>query len=182
MNDEMKAIFAKRNFVVIDTETTGLHRPCEIIDIAILDSIGNILLDTLIKPREAISEFIFSLTNIDNAMVKDAQDWPHIKPYVLTLIQGRDIITYNAKFDRHMMHCSDDMWGLPQTDYHSFGTWTCAMEAYAPHGGVWNDYYGNWKWVRLGDAMNQQGLIMGEAHRALVDAKATFSLLEKMCL
>jgi DNA polymerase-3 subunit epsilon len=178
----MRAIFAKRNFVVIDTETTGLKRPCEIIDITVLDSIGNVLLDTLLKPKHPISDFISDLTHITNAMVRNADTWPKIKPYVLTLIQGKDVITYNAKFDRHMMHCSDDMWELPQTDYHQFAEWHCAMEAYAPLGGEWDDYHGNWKWIKLTEAMSNEGLPFEGAHRAKADAQMSYRLLEHLCL
>jgi DNA polymerase-3 subunit epsilon len=182
MNDEMKAIFAKRNFVVIDTETTGLHRPCEIIDIAILDSIGQVLFSQLLRPKEPISEFITDLTGITNSMVAFAPNWFDMKPYILHMIHEKDVITYNAKFDRHMMHCTDDMWELEQTDYKLSSNWYCAMEAYAPHHGVFDDYYNSFKWARLEIAMEEQGLTKEPLHRAESDAKMTYRLLEHMCL
>lgn len=181
MNEQFTEMWRKRNFVVLDTETTGLHRPAEIIDICIIDSKGEIVLNTLIKPRIQISEFITGITGITNDMVEDYAYWTEVKPFVLNAIQGKDVITYNAKFDRHMMHCSDDMWGLGTTDYKLNSEWHCAMEAYAEHAHVWNDFYQNWKWHKLADAMLRESLLMPLAHRAKADAQATFCLLEHLC-
>lgn len=181
MNDDMKAIYKRGNFVVIDTETTGLKRPAEIIDICVLNSNGVALIDTLVKPKAGISPFITDLTGITNEMVTGAAIWPIVKPYVLSYIKGKDVITYNAKFDRHMFHCSDDMWELGQTDYHADSEWVCAMEAYAPHGGEWDDYHQSYRWVKLGSAMLQQGLALETAHRASADARMTYRLLTHMC-
>jgi DNA polymerase-3 subunit epsilon len=181
MNEQMKEVFNRRNFVVLDTKATGLRRPCEIIDIAILDAIGQVQFSGLICPKEPIPALITDLTGITNQMCGGLLTWPEMKPYIMDLIANHDVITYNAKSDRHMLHCSDDMWELPQTDYKLNSPWYCAMEAYAPHHGEFDDYYGSWRWAKLTEAMVEQGLPLQPVHRALNDALMTFQLLEKMC-
>lgn len=181
MNDQMKAIWQAGNFLVLDTETTGLKRPCEIIDIAILDADAHVLVSTLLCPKRPISAFISDLTGITNDMVQDAAYWPDLKPLLLPILKGRTVITYNAIFDRHMMHCSDDMWLLEQTDYHDGIDWACAMEAYAPHHKEWDDYHQSYRWAKLGIAMAEQGLPQETAHRAEADAMMTWRLLDHMC-
>ncbi len=181
MNDQMKTVYQRRNFVVLDTETTGFRRPCQIIDIAIYHCDGHPLLDTLMKPNEPISEFITDLTGITNAMVEDCLTWPDIKTWVLAYIAGKDVITYNARFDRHMLHCTDDMWNLVPTDYKQFSEWHCAMESYAPYHGVFDEYYGSYKWAKLSVALEEQGIPKEPGHRAAADVRMTLKLLDKMC-
>lgn len=180
MNEEFKALWESKNFVVFDTEATGVKRPAEIIDLGMYDAGGNTLCDMLLKPKVPITPFITNLTHITNDMCKDAPTWPDVKDVLLTAMRGKTVVTYNAKFDRHMMHCSDEMWGLPQTDYHADITWLCAMEAYAPHHGDWDDYYGSYRWVSLLDAMHEQRLPVIEAHRARADAYMTWALIAFM--
>jgi len=179
---KLREIVERNNFVVLDTETTGLKRPCEIIDISIIDCSGTVLLNTLLKPRVAISPFIADLTGITNEMVAGQRTWPGARQEVLDIIEGRDILVYNATFDRHMMHCSDDMWELPKREYKSDVTnWFCVMETYAEYFGQWNEYYGSYRWQKLGDAMDQQKLLRLEAHRANADATMTMWLIYHMC-
>ena len=42
------------DFVVLDTETTGLDSRAEIVEISIIDKHGNTLFDSLIKPKNPI--------------------------------------------------------------------------------------------------------------------------------
>lgn len=181
MNDQFRKLWADKNFVIIDTETTGFHRPCEIIDFGMVTSSGIVQCDMLLKPLKEITPFITDLTGITNEMVADAASWPLLRGMLIEEMKGKTVITYNAKFDRHMMHCTDEMWGIPQQDYHDGIEWACAMEAYAALRGEWNEYYGNYKWIKLGDAMAQQGLDFPNAHRAKDDALATYRLMEHLC-
>lgn len=181
MNEIMRDVWERQNFVVLDTETTGLRRPAEIIDFAVIETDGSTLFNTLIKPKVGISAFISDLTGITNEMVLDSPTWPEVKDIILHFLVGRDIVTYNATFDRHMMHCSDDMWGLGQADYHIDMQWFCAMEAYAPHGRLWNEYHQSWTWIKLGEALKQQGLPVTNTHRAYDDAMACWRLFEHFC-
>ena len=67
--------YARRKFleepVYLDTETTGLEKNDEIVEIAVIDKIGNVLINTLIKPRSLIPDSASSIHHITNEMVKE---------------------------------------------------------------------------------------------------------------
>lgn len=182
MNTVFYEMVARGNWVVLDTETTGLDRGSEICQIALLDSNGKILNDLLVKPRWFIPRAASAIHGITDEMVIDAPTWPQIRPAILTAIEGRDVITYNAKFDRKLMHWSDEQWGLEHHDYHMNATWHCAMEMYAEHYGVRNDYYGSFAWQKLEDACRQQDIAANRFHSAMGDALATWMLVCKLYL
>ena len=181
MNDRMIEIWNSKNFVVLDTETTGLKAPCEIIDIAILNADGQTILSSLVKPRRGIPDFIQGLTGIRPEDSSSSSTWPTIRDFVINAIKGKVVITYNATFDRQMFHCSDDTWELSRYEYKHISTWECAMTAYAPYHGDWNSQYNDWRWAKLTDAMHEQKLPVVDAHRAYGDALMTWKLLEHMC-
>lgn len=177
MTDEFREMFRRNNYVVLDTETTGLHRPAEVVEIAILDWTGAVLVDTLVKPKLDIPPDAIAIHHITNEMVATAPTWPEIKPKVLEAIKGKDVIVYNAKYDRHMLHSSDDNWALPTFDYKVESQWFCAMEWYAQHYGEYNSYYGSYRWVPLEAAAAKFGIVtVYEAHRAMADADTTLRL------
>ncbi len=181
MNQQFKDVVARRNFVVLDTETTGIERPAEIVQIAIIDCDQNVLLDTLVKPKFPIPQAAINIHGITNEMVQDSLTWPDVREWVLRYIQDRDVIVYNATYDRKLMHWSDEAWNCPHVDYKERSQWHCAMEAYAEHYGERHPYYGSYKWQSLSAAMRQQGLEVQDAHSALGDCWMTIALIEKLC-
>jgi DNA polymerase-3 subunit epsilon len=168
------------NFVVLDTETTGLLKPAEIVSIAILGADGSILLDSLVKPVRPIPSDATRIHGITNDDVAGAPSWTVIQPLVVNLITGKDVIVYNAMYDRGMLHLSDDASGLARTDYRLISRWSCAMEWYAEIHGDWNSYRHSYRWQSLSDAMRQQHLPVINAHRALGDVQMTLSLIRKL--
>lgn len=181
MNEQFKQIVARRNFVVLDTETTGLDKPAEICQIGIIDCDGNTLMDTLIRPKRPIPQAAINIHGITNEMVADFDTWPDVRGWVLSYIQGKDVIVYNAVYDRKIMHWTDEAWECPRVEYKEFSTWYCAMEAYAEHYGEINEYRGSYKWQRLTNAMAQQGLPVSDAHSALGDCLMTLQLINHCC-
>lgn len=174
-------VVSSGQYVILDTETTGLRRPAEIVQLAIIDGKdGATLLDTLVKPVGDIPGVATAIHGIDKLKVIGAPTWNMVRAHMLRIIEGRNVVIYNAVYDRHMMHCSDEAIGLPSFDYKEKSTFYCAMEWYADLWGLWDSYHGSYTWQKLSSACSQQGLMLDMFHEALVDCQATYRLIRKV--
>lgn len=97
------AKWLKRDYVIIDTESTGLLSDDEIIEITIINMRGDVLLDTLVKPTRPIPPDATKINNITDEMVADAPTWPEVFPLVKNIITGRKWLAWNSSFDARMM-------------------------------------------------------------------------------
>jgi DNA polymerase-3 subunit epsilon len=70
---------SQKDWAILDTETTGLY-DAEIVKIAIINYLGEILLDTLIKPSILIPAEVTDIHGISDAMVADAPTFPEVYP------------------------------------------------------------------------------------------------------
>lgn len=155
--------------VYLDTETTGLGSDAEILEIAIIDQRGQILLDTLVRPRGVIPPDATRIHGIGHADVRHAPTWSALWPQVAAQLQGRRVIVYNAQFDYRMVQQENTRCGLP----HPPDSWECAMRQYAHFAAVWHARYGNYRWHRLDDALARfTPQPSTPAHRARADAAA----------
>lgn len=178
MYTEFYDMMQRQNWVVLDTETTGLDRPAEICSIAIVDHRGATLLDCLIRTKLPIPPVATAIHGITDDMVAEAPTWPEIRPTVLSLIKGLDVVVYNAVYDRKLMHWSDEAWNAEErTDYKADATWWCAMEMYAAHHGERHPYYGSYVWQKLSAACLQMDVPFSDQHTALGDSLATRELI-----
>jgi len=95
------------DFLVLDTETTGLSGHDEIVEIAIVDRHGVALLDTLVRPCTAvISREALAIHGITPERVKAAPTMAFVAETIKGLIYGRSVIAYNADFDYRLLHQS----------------------------------------------------------------------------
>lgn len=167
------------DYLVLDTETTGLHEG-EICSIAIIDNRGTVLLDTLVKPVNGIPAQATAIHGITEAKVALAQSWLYTSLKVAEIITEKNVVIYNAVYDRRMMYQSVEVHKMVSPVWRDIAKWHCAMENYAEFWGDWNDYHMSYRWQRLTDAVAQQGLIISDAHAALGDCKMTLALCKKM--
>lgn len=168
-----------RNCLVLDTETTGLDDKAEIIEIAVIDATGKVLLNTLVKPSKPIPPEATAIHGITDEMVKDAPTWPEVSPQLCSLISGKTIAIYNAEYDIRLLEQTDRIWKvtpkisvMPQI--------VCAMHEYAEFYGQKSER-GGFKWQKLTSAAEQQGVIIeGTPHRALSDCLTTLGVIKAM--
>jgi len=174
---EFKAMLQSENFVVLDTETTGLERG-EIVQIAIVERGGTVLLNTLVKPFMPIPADATAIHGISDGTIAEADPpiWSTVRQQVYDILAGRQVVIYNAVYDRKMMHQSSECWGLPKIDWKEIATFWCAMEAFAEHYGDYNEYRQSYRWQKLSTAARHYRIRQIDAHTALDDAETTRQL------
>jgi DNA polymerase-3 subunit epsilon len=167
------------NYVVLDTETTGLDDG-EICQIAVIDSTGNVLLDSLVRTTRPIPMDATRIHGIHDEDVDGFPNWREISAQLIPLLSGRDVIIYNAVYDRKMMHKSAEAVGMPKIDWKTQARFWCAMEAFAEVYGDWNSYRNSYRWKKLTEAAVYYGLPTENAHSALGDCLMTLAVIKRM--
>jgi DNA polymerase-3 subunit epsilon len=167
------------DFIILDTETTGLEDG-EICQIAIVNHDGSILIDTLVKPSVPIPARATAIHGITNPMVVDAPAWSAIAPQVVNLLNGRNVVAYNAIFDRKMLHRSAEAGRLPKTDWKTFSHWWCAMEAFSAHYGQAGHFRRGYRYQSLQTAAKHYQIAVERAHTALDDCMTTLAVVRAM--
>jgi DNA polymerase III subunit epsilon len=178
--DQITEIVRTGDFLVMDTETTGSRRPAEIVEIAVVNSSGMPLYNQRIKPVLGIPASATAIYGITEDAVANCPSWADVKPVLMNIIRGKNVLTYNATYDRHMLHCSDTASQLAHTNYRSNANWYCAMEYYAQYWGAFDGWHDAPKWQKLTVACYQQKIDIStfNAHGALADAQMTLLLLQ----
>ncbi len=173
-----KTLVKSGAFIVLDTETTGLDTG-EVCQIAVIDSDGQPLIETLVKPSRPIPARATSIHGITNAMVSGAPGWREIAPRLVEIVSGRDVIAYNAVFDRKMLHRSAEYAGLPPTDWKTFSRWWCAMIAFAEVYGE-RSPYGGYRFQKLAAAARYYRIAEPQVHHALEDCRLTLAIVKAL--
>lgn len=166
------------DYVILDTETTGLKG--EILQIAIVDSKGNTLLNTLLQPKREIEPGATAVHGITADMVKGYPTYPDLLTQLKEILTGQNVIVYNAKFDREMLHLTAEAWGLPKVEWKELAMWYCAMERFASIYGDWNSYHQSYRWQKLSTAASYYGIPVVNAHDALGDCLMTLEVCRAM--
>jgi DNA polymerase-3 subunit epsilon len=166
--------------LILDTETTGLEEQDEIIEIALIDATGAVLLDTLVQPVGAISGDAMAVHGITDEMVRDVPTFAEIMPDLVRCLDGREVIIYNAGFDTRLLLQSAACYGMASEEFAALidaSCRRCLMKLYAEFHGEWNDYYRSYKWQSLETAAATCGIVAEGAHRALQDCRTSLNLV-----
>ncbi len=164
--------------VFLDTETTGISPKDEVVEICLLDSAGEVLVDTLVKPLGKVHPEAVRHHGITETMLAGAPFWPAVWPQVETSIGEARVAIYNADFDVRLMRQSHQKHGMDWTlDEDRFD---CIMHLYAEYYGEWDRRRETFRWQKLEAAARQSGILLRNTHRARDDALLTRAVLRFM--
>jgi DNA polymerase III epsilon subunit-like protein len=156
--------------VYLDTETTGLEIKDEIVEIAIIDKNGLILLDSLIKPKQPIPDSATAIHHISNEMVKDSPTFLDIWPQIQEFILNRPVGMYNAEFDVRLLKQSMNIYN--QSIIHKNVAFD-VMKMYSDFRGLIDPRRKAMRRFRLEEAGRYFGIPLPNSHRAVDDTKLT---------
>lgn len=160
--------------IYIDTETTGLNRSDEVVEISIINHDGSVLFSKLIRPSQPIPREAEKIHGITNKMVEAAQPWPTLWPVIRTHLYGRVIAAYNAPFDQRMMEQSHARYRLPWRDKLDF---LDVLTLYSEYRGEWDQLRGSYRFFKLEEAGKFFNISLPNAHRSTADALLTRAVL-----
>ena len=175
MGQTRTQLIAANDYVVFDTETTGLDATwCEIIEIAALKVEGGIVVDrfeTLIRPDELpLPAFITDLTGITTEMVLNAPTISAVLPQFLDFISDSVLVGHNVTFDERFVSSAAGSQIL-NTLVDTMRISRHVNKALASH--------------RLNNVVSEcfadrEAPVAGRSHRAMHDVECTYHIYEQM--
>jgi DNA polymerase III subunit epsilon len=164
-------------FVIFDSETTGLEAHDEFIQVGVVDHTGAVLVDALVRPQAPIHPKAQAVHGFSAADLADAPPFTEVFPALRDALTDRTVIAYNVDFDSRILFQACRRYALHDVPVAS---WQCAMKRYAGYLGRWNPRYNSFKWVRLTEACALEGIPISDAHTAAGDCLMTLALLKAM--
>lgn len=181
----IKNTFTVQNFdsgieydeIVIDTETTGLDADTdELLQVSIIDSQGNTLFNSYIKPLFTENwDEAMAVNHITPEMVANAPNIIEVKQEINKIINSANVIVgYNILFDLEFLAA----FGIEN----SKATVIDVMQDFADIYGEWSDKYGCNKCQKLTKCAEYYGYDWGTdiAHDSLADCRATLYCYNKI--
>lgn len=169
-------ILAKKP-VYIDTETTGLEKEDEVIEISIVDFDASLLFTSLVKPTRTIPMDAQRIHHIKDADVSAAPAWPILWPRIRSFLYGRPIAAYNAPFDLRMMQQSHARYRLPWRDSLNM---IDILPVYSDFRGIWDPVRRSMKYFKLEEAGAFFNISLQNEHRSEADALLVRAVLHSI--
>jgi len=172
-----EAVWAIEDFLILDSETTGLGRDAEILQLGIINKAGEVLFDKLIQPW-ATWEWPGAqrVHGITPEMVADCLPiFDHEE--LFDLLHGKTVLVYNAPYDSRVFRQS---LSLSNCKWYPEPLWIDVMEPYATHWGAWSSRHQSYTWQSLTNACLQQNIEIKGAHSAVGDCQMTLALIKKL--
>src|SRR5215203_110758 len=164
-----RSLLLKGDFVVLDSETTGLGNPIDFVEVGVLSARGEPLFDSLIKPSCRVEPGASRVHGHTTQSLSGERCFVEVYPDLLDVMWAKRVIVYNASYDRRVWDAAVGLLGARAALAGELAPWECAMRAFAAYVGERS---------KRGGYKNQK--LAGGDHTALGDARATLRLIERM--
>src|SRR5215471_46907 len=98
-----RRVVAEGEALILDTETTGLEAHDEIIQLAIVDMQGNVLLQTLVRPTVPVGTEARAIHGLTDEVLAKAPSFAHLHNTLAVLLANHSVLAYHADFDRRLL-------------------------------------------------------------------------------
>jgi DNA polymerase III subunit epsilon len=165
------SLLNRDDVLILDTETNGVGQTSEVIEVSVINTKGDVLLDTLVKPKHmTMNPFAQRVHGISLTTLKDAPAWSDVFPQLAEIADRRTILAWNASFDAGVLAQTSSIWQIE----HPRWFFICAMRLYAKKRGT--------KFRGLHKSVVDEGLAhlldIYDSHRALGDVKFVLEVLK----
>ncbi|MHC4379855.1 MAG: exonuclease domain-containing protein [Planctomycetota bacterium] len=160
-----------REFVVFDTETTGMPPGARLLEIGALKVRGHHVVDRfeqLVYPECPIPQAVIRIHGIDDKMVRDAPTSVQVLPEFLDWIGKAPLVGHNVRFDAAVLAAEAARLGLCLPVNPTLCTLLASRRLLKRRSHA------------LESLVKELGLPQAEHHRALADAEHTLNLMWKL--
>jgi DNA polymerase III subunit epsilon len=156
-------------FVVLDSESTGLGTPVGFVEVGVVSSRGEPLFNSLIKPSCPIDPRASRIHGHTIESLARERCFHEVYADLLDVLWAKRVVVYNASYDRRVWDTAVGRLGARATLAGELTPWECAMRAFAAYVGA-----------RSKRGVYKSQKLPGSDHTALGDARATLHLIERM--
>lgn len=104
--EDWGVLLDRADVLILDTETTGLKNRDEVVEVALVDTRGEVRLARPIMPIGRISRQAAEIHGLTRKLLKElgAKPWPHVVPEYEALVCGaHSVLVWNAEFDARLI-------------------------------------------------------------------------------
>jgi DNA polymerase III subunit epsilon len=164
-----RSLVSGGEFVVLDSETTGLGNPIDFVEVGVLSSRGESLFDSLMEPSCPVDPRASQVHGHTAESLAGERRFFEVYPDLLDVLWAKRVVVYNASYDRRVWDAAVRRLGARAALAGELAPWECAMRAFAAYVGE-RSKKGGYKSQKLS----------GGDHTAIGDARATLRLIEWM--
>jgi DNA polymerase-3 subunit epsilon len=164
-----RSLLSGGDFVVLDSETTGLGTPIDFVEVGVVSCRREVLFDSLMEPSCPVEPGATRVHGHTTESLMGERRFVEAYPDLLEALWGKRVVVYNASYDRRVWDAAVGRLGARASLAGELAPWECAMRAFAAYVGERS---------RRGGHKNQK--LAGGDHTALGDARATLRLIERM--
>lgn len=161
------------NFVVLDTETTGLYKDDEVIELSVIDELGRELYHSLFKPEKKMGEAALRVTGLDNPMLENEplfkDEWKNIKQAV----GEKKILGHNISYDYRITLATAKRYGINENEVKSLFHDCIDSKEIAKK-------YLRSRSYKLAYLCKKLGITESQKHRATYDCLQTLQMLRRL--